>query len=176
MKRKQDVKRRLNFISGEDFYFLTYELLILIDILNSAAGVFKDHRKLAYLIELAGDENIIRILERYQDRKIVNADDREKLFATFANGEMHKREIYKLMFALERRGYLQLKRAAMPEVLDVEIIRSALPLDFLKNAVFKEDRDRATRLKKVAPRLSSISMETFLEKIYGNRGVNVWAL
>jgi hypothetical protein len=176
MDNRDSVKRRLNFISGEDFYFLTYELLLIIDILTTANGMFRDHRKLSYLVQLAGDEKAIRILERYEDRTINNAEDREQLFVTFANGEMNKREIFKLVFALERRGILHIERSATPEVVDVQLDRSKLPADFLTNDVFQGDRARIGRIRKVVPRLSTLTMETFLQKVYGNRGVNVWAL
>ncbi|ACB67771.1 hypothetical protein BamMC406_5327 [Burkholderia ambifaria MC40-6] len=176
MDKRDGIKRRLNFISGEDFYFLTYELLLLIDILTAANGMFRDHRKLSYLVQLAGDEKVVRILERYEDRTISNAEDREQLFVTFANGELNKREIFKLVFALERRGFLRVERAATPEVVDVQLNRSVLPADFLINEVFGADRARISRIRKVVPRLSTLTMDTFLQKVYESRGVNVWAL
>lgn len=176
MEKRDTVKRRLNFISGEDFYFLTYELLLIIDLLTTANGKFRDHRKLSHLVQLAGDENVVRILKRYEDRLINNAEDREKLFVTFTNGELNKREIFKLVLALERRGLLRVERTATPEVLDVQLNRSELPTDFLSNEIFKTDRAIISDLKKVIPRLSRLTMDTFLHKVYGSRGVNVWAL
>jgi len=176
MDKRDSVKRRLNFISGEDFYFLTYELLLILDILTTANVIFRDHRKLSYLVQLAGDEKVIRILERYEDRIINNAEDREQLFVTFANGELNKREIFKLVFALERRGFLHVERSAIPEVVDVQLNRAKLPADFLSSEVFQEDRARIGRIRKIVPRLSALTMETFLQKVYGDHGVNVWAL
>ncbi|GJH17473.1 hypothetical protein CBA19CS22_13045 [Caballeronia novacaledonica] len=176
MDKRDAAKRRLNFISGEDFYFLTYELLLIIDVMTTVNGSFKDHRKLSYLVQLAGNENVVRILERYDDRLIANAEDREQLFTTFANGELNKREIFKLVLALERRGFLKVQRASIPEVVDVQLNRSALPARFLDNDVFEADRSRILRLKRLIPRLSTLTIETFLEKVYGSRGVNVWAL
>lgn len=176
MDKRDAAKRRLNFISGEDFYFLTYELLLIIDVMTTVTGSFKDHRKLSYLVQLAGDENAVRILERYDDRLVTNAEDREQLFTTFANGELNKREIFKLVLALERRKFLMVQRASIPEVIDVQLNRSALPPKFLDNDVFEADRSRIQRLKKLVPRLSTLTIETFLEKVYGSRGVNVWAL
>lgn len=175
MEKHIDAKRRLNFISGEDFYFFTYELLILLDILTTDSGKFKDHRKLSYLVPLVADESAIRILERYAGRKIANADDKERLFSTFASGELHRREIYKLLFALQKRGFLKLEKSSTAEVLDITVLREALPEGFLLNDAFLRDRQNAVAIKKQFSRLTVLTLDGFLDKIYTQYGVQVWA-
>lgn len=44
-------KRPLFFISGEDFYFLAYSILLVLDLLGGSARRIKDHRKIVYLIQ-----------------------------------------------------------------------------------------------------------------------------
>jgi hypothetical protein len=169
-------KRRLNYITEEDFYFLTYEILIALHSLSASTGAaFKDHRKLAYLIHLISDERVIGILERNQGRPIISSVDKELLFSSFTKGEMHKREVYKLLLALHKKGFVEIVRGAQAEVFDVILKRQALPKGFLAGDVFFSDRKSAGRLKLVIQRISSLTLETFLTRIYKDYGLNVWA-
>ncbi len=176
MDNNEKIKRRLNFISGEDFYFLTYEVMILLDVLTTANGEFKDHRKLAYLIEIISNSNVINVLMRYKGKHVNNAHDKELLFSTFINGEIHEREIFKLILAFDKKGYVTINRSVHTEVLNIKLRRENLPAQFLINDVFMKDRKNAVILKQLVKRLSVLSFETFITKIYKEYGIQAWAL
>lgn len=169
-------KRRLNYITAEDFYFLTYEILITLNSMVTTSGAtFKDHRKLAYLVHIISDSRLISILERNRERKIVSAVDKELLFSSFTAGELHKREVYKIILALQKKEYVNLSKGSQAEVLDVKLNKGSLPKEFLASEKFASDHNIADRLKKVIPRISSMSLETFLSRAYKDYGLNVWA-
>lgn len=169
-----DIKR-LNFLVGEDFYFLTYTVLNAVNVFTSAAGsAFKDHRKLSHLVQLIADERLVGLLSRYSDRKISNPVDREFLFAAFTRSELHKREVYKLLLALDKRGYVTLSKTTKPEALDVLLNRSQLPDAFLTSTEFDSERTNADHLKKLMPRLGSMTLETFMDRIYTSKGLSIW--
>lgn len=172
-----DNVKRLNFLVGEDFYFLTYSILNTLNAFSPSGGsAFKDHRKLSHLVQIISDERLISILSRYAERSIENAIDRELLFATFTRGEVHKREVYKLLFALEKRDYISLIKSAKPEVLDVLLNRDKFPSDFLASPVFESERVNAHQLKKLVPRISTMTHDTFMERVYSSRGLRVWVV
>lgn len=174
---QMDNVKRLNYLVGEDFYFLTYSILSALDAFSPREGsTFKDHRKLSHLVQLVSDDRLLSILSRYMGRNIENAIDRELLFATFTRGEVHKREVYKLLFALEKRGYVTLFKAAKPEVLDVLLRHDQLPAEFLTSPIFEGERVNAHQLKKLLPRISTMTHETFVERIYSSRGLRVWVV
>lgn len=64
-------KRPLYFISGEDFYFFAYSILLTLEMLGGAAKRIKDHRKIAYLIQFVSDSRLVDILDRTQGLRFV---------------------------------------------------------------------------------------------------------
>lgn len=176
MNNSDKHKRRLNYISAEDFYFLTYEMILtLSSILTSADSLFKDHRKLSYLVHLISDPRIIGVLERNKGRYIPSTADKELLFSSFTAGELHKGEIYKILLALQKKGFVSLQKSAEAEVLDIKLNKTEIPKEFLQYEGFNADRKIIDRIKKITPRISSLSIETFLSRIYRDYGLNIWA-
>lgn len=169
-------KRPLYFISGEDFYFIAYSVLLTLEMLGGAAKRIKDHRKIAYLMQFVSDSRLVDILERTQGFKSANPVDRELLFSSYTNAELHKREVYKILFSLRRKGFVSIERTNTAEILDVSLIASALPQDFLSSEYFEKERANAAQLKQVVQRISMLTFETLLERLYKDRGVRVWAV
>ena len=169
-------KRRLNYITSEDFYFLTYEILIALNSMTTGSGSsFKDHRKLAYLVHVISDSRLVGILERNQGRHIVSAVDKELLFSSFTAGELHKREVFKILLALQKKEFVTLSKGSQAEVLNIKLNKSSLPDGFLEGDNFHSDRGIVDRLKRVIPRISSISLDTFISRCYKDYGLNIWA-
>lgn len=168
-------KRPLFFISGEDFYFVAYSILLVLEYLGGSARRVKDHRKIAYLIQFLGDARLIDLLERTQGVKVANAVDRELLFSSYANAELHKREVFKIIFSMERRGFLSMQRTDNAQILDISLTSIEVPQGFFNNDAFSEEKANAERLKKLLPRLSLLTFDSLLERLYQDRGVRVWA-
>ena len=173
---QMDRTRRLNFLVGEDFYFLAYSIINALHAFSgSGEPGFKDHRKLAHLVQLMSDQRLIGILERHANRKIVNPVDHELLFSSFTRGELHKHEVFKLLIALQKRGYVELGKANRTGVFDVTLNRSKLPENFLATEIFSEEQESAVKLKRLVPRLGAMTQETFMERIYTSKGLQAWA-
>ncbi|WP_431049671.1 hypothetical protein [Roseateles sp. L2-2] len=168
-------KRPLFFISGEDFYFVAYSILLVLEYLGGTARRVKDHRKIAYLIQFLGDPRLIDLLERTNGAKVANPVDRELLFSSYANAELHKREVFKIIFSMERRGFLKMQRTDNAQILDISLTNNQIPQSFFSNDAFSEEKANAERLKKLLPRLSMLTFDTLLERLYQDRGVRVWA-
>lgn len=68
-------KKNLMFISSDDFYLLTYATIIILDCLNCTKGrVFKDYRKIPFIIELITNNRNILILESSATEKLHKGD------------------------------------------------------------------------------------------------------
>lgn len=169
-------KRPLYFISSEDFYFFAYSILLTLEMLGGAAKRIKDHRKIAYLIQFISDSRLVDILDRTQGLRFANPVDRELLFSSYTNAELHKREVYKILFSLRRKGFVSIERTDTAEILDVSLAASALPRDFLNSEYFEKERANAVELKRIVQRISMLTFETLLERLYKDRGVGVWAV
>ncbi|MCR1769126.1 hypothetical protein [Burkholderia glumae] len=167
-------KRPLFFISGEDFYFVAYSILLVLEFLGGSARRVKDHRKIAYLIQFLGDSRLIDLLERTRGVGVANSVDRELLFSSYASAELHKREVFKIIFSMERRGFLRMQRTENLEVLDITLIDDGIPQGFFENDSFSEERASAEKLKRLVPRLSLLTFESLLDRLYKDRGIRVW--
>lgn len=168
-------KRRLFFISGEDFYFVAYSILLALDFFGGSSKRVRDHRKLSYLIQFLSDSRLVGILSRTQRRTVANPSDRELLFSSFTNAELHKREVLKILLSMERRGYICLQRTGVAEIMDVSLNPSSLPKGFFVSDYFYEERNNADELKKLVPKISILTFDSLLERLYTDRGVRVWA-
>ena|ERR1700733_15201302 len=168
--------RRLNHLVGEDFYFLTYSILLTLHVTSPRGAVFRDNRKLAHAVQFVSDSRLLSILDRHQEGPVDNPVDRELLFAAFSNAELLKREIYKLLISLDRRTILSAVPSGIPGVINVSLNSGAIESDFLSNPIFEGERRNATELRRLVPRLGVMTLETFLERVYVNRGVRAWAL
>ncbi|OOV09051.1 hypothetical protein RF819_10390 [Rhodoferax fermentans] len=168
-------KRPLYFISGEDFYFIAYSILLTLELLGGSPRRIKDHRKFAYLIQFLNDARLIDILDRTQAQRRANPVDRELLFSSYTTAELHKREVFKVLFSLRRRGFVSIERTDTAEVLDITLLAAALPEGFFKSDHFDEERLNAANLKRIISRISTLNFDTLLERLYMDRGVRVWA-
>lgn len=168
-------KRPLYFISSEDFYFIAYSILLILEFLGGSQKKFKDHRKLAVLIQFISDSRLVDILSRTQNKAVVNHLDKEFLFSSFANAELYKREVFKIIFCLERRGFIELQRTDVAETLEVKLNAENLPKGFFAGGEFDEERSNADELKRLIPKISILTFDTLIARLYSDRGVRVWA-
>lgn len=171
--------KRLMYISSEDFYLMTYLILVSLNKLvgkKSTSKKFKDHRKLIYLIQFLSDYRLIELLVRYKDKKIVNGNDLEFLFDSFTKAELHKKEVNKVLKVLEKKGYINLESTPKVEVYNVTLNNENLPFELINNNAFNDVCDSLDILKSCINSLSLITVDTFVDKVYRNNGVRVWAL
>ncbi len=169
-------KKRLMFIKGEDFYFLTYNIIILLKTLDctSESKTFKDYRKLAFLIDFIADWNLLNILLVYPNGRSVNFRDKESLTRSYSSGLVRMNEILKLLLALEKKGIVGLTKNQTNGNLDVFLQKKSIPKEMFENEIFKFELDNTLMLKKNFNRISSNKLETILTTFYYNFGITKW--
>ncbi len=166
-------KKRLMYLSGEDFYLYCYSVLIILDSLGCRNGkYFRDYRKLAFLTDIISDDKTVYVVSHSSGAKL-NPKDHERLLDSYSNGLTRRSEILKLLFVLERRGYVNLNRGKAQEI-DVALATENLPDNFLNNDVFNSESNNINSIAKNAGRLASLTMDTMLKKIYIEKGVRAW--
>lgn len=169
-------KKRIMFSPREDFYFATYSMLVLLDSLGLRDGRFlKDYRKLAFLTEFVNDDNLIYIIEKDQERELSRID-REYLFKSYTNGLSRRSETLKILFRLEKSDLLTLRKGNIDSLVDVSLLRENIPPDLLNKELFGKEYGNAKRLSVAIQRLSALTLNTMLSKIYEERGIKTWAL
>ena len=168
--------RRLNHLVGEDFYFLCYGILLALRILPSRGVAFRDHRKLGHVVQFLSDTRLLSILDRNRGKPVENGVDRELLFAAYTKAELLKRETYKLLLSMHSRGLVHAEPNSNLGVIDVTLRDEVIDEAYFENEIFEQERKNAATLRGLVPRLSALTMETFLDQVYVKRGVRAWAL
>ena len=166
-------KKRLMYLSGEDFYLYCYSVFVILDSLGCRDGkYFRDYRKLAFLTDIISDDKTVYVVSHSSGEKL-NPKDYERLLDSYSNGLTRRSEILKLLFVLEKRGYVSLNRGKAQEI-DVALTKENLPSDFLSINFFDSESKNIKNVAKKVGRLASLTMDTMLNKIYAENGVKTW--
>lgn len=167
-------KKRLMYLSDEDFYFYCYSVFVILDSLGCRDGkYFRDYRKLAFLTDIVNDDKTVYVVSHSLGKK-PNPKDYERLLDSYSNGLTRRSEILKLLFVLEKKGYVSLNRGKAQEI-DVTLTKENLPNDFFGSNVFDSECKNIKSVSKKVGRLASLTLDTMLNKIYVENGVRTWA-
>lgn len=166
-------KKRLMYLSGEDFYLYCYSVFVILDFLGCRGGkYFRDYRKLAFLTDIINDDKKVYVASHSSGEKL-NPKDYECLLDSYSNGLTRRSEILKLLFILEKRGYVNLSKGKSQEI-DVTLTKENLPNDFFASNIFDSEFKNIKDVSKKVGRLATLTLDTMLNKIYIENGVRTW--
>jgi hypothetical protein len=161
--------------SGEDFYLYCYSIFVILDSLGcNNQKHFRDYKKLAFLVNIINDEKTVYVICNSQDGQL-NPRDQERLLDSYTDGLTCRSEILKLLFVLEKKGYVVLERGNAQEI-DVSLRKESLPSEFLTGGRFGFEYANIKKLSKKITKLSMLTLSTMLDKIYSQNGVKTWVL
>ncbi len=167
------VKKRIMFATVDDFYFLTYAILITLDASGCKKGRFlKDYRKLGFLIEFTTDERLLRILEHPVGKRLSRLDN-EHLFKSYTNGLGRRSEVLKILFRLEKSGLVILRKGDTHSLVDVSLSND-VPAEFFDKSIFAQEYSNVGRLALAVKQLTRLTLSTTLSKMYEVRGIKTW--
>ena len=165
------------YVSGEDFYFFTYNILLILKELGCTDGkVFKDYRKLPYVVDVISDQYLLSILMRNNFGKIKSPVDRKHLVASFTNCKIKTSEYLKLLFSLEKKGFISLKSNKKSSQIDITLNYKSIDKSFLSSDIFDKERKNISTLKSEVQRISSINIETLIDKLYTAKMDHKWVV
>lgn len=166
-------KKRLMYLSGEDFYLYCYSIFVVLDSLGCCDGkYFRDYRKLAFLTDIISDDKTVYVVSHSIGERL-NPKDYECLLDSYSNGLMRRSEILKLLFVLEKRGYIVLEKGKAQEI-NVSLNKESLPEKFLGKKTFESEYENVKNVSKKVGRLAALTLDTMLNKIYVDNGVRTW--
>lgn len=174
---KLETRRRLMFIGGEDFNFLAYNILVILAELKcfSEQKAFRDHRKLAFLIDLVSTPKNAEILNRrYQSQSTLNKHDLHSLTSSYSKGVSRQPLTARVVHALIKRGLLS---TAIDQSRNTSLIwlnRETVSKEFLSSDLFSLERYGLERLIPLCTRLRTVKFETFIERYFSDHGVRTW--
>lgn len=170
-----NTKKRLMYLSGEDFYLFCYSIFIILDLLNCKSGkMFRDYRKLPFLINIMNDERLTSIVSSHGIP--LDTYSKECLFHSYSNGLMRRSEILKLLFTLEKKGFVVLQKGNQNLEIDVMLEKSNIPNSFFDKKIFLSEYKRLDIIKRNIKLLKKLTLETMLKKIYTEKGIKTWGI
>jgi len=163
-KNRKSAKKRMMFIQREDYNFLTYNFLILLNELNcvNEDKRFNDFRKIAYLIEFISNDIDI---EKYTEIELSNI---------YLRAQLKKKLLSHLIITLKNKQYLGISLNTTHRTLDVWINKEKIPDDFFNSEYFFQEISNIQKLKKFARVSSKQKLKTMIDNLYTNRGVLTW--
>lgn len=166
IKSRKSAKKRMMFIQREDYNFLTYNFLILLNELNcvSEDKKFNDFRKIAYLVEFISNNITI---EDYTEIELSNI---------YLRAQLKKKLLSHLIIVLKNKQYLEMSLNPTHRTLDVWINKEKIPNDFFNSEYFSQEILNIQKLKKFAKISSNQKLKTMIDNLYTNRGVLTWEI
>lgn len=166
MRNRKFAKKRMMFIQREDYNFLTYNFLILLNELDcvSENKKFNDFRKIAYLVEFISNNIAI---EEYTEIELSNI---------YLRAQLKKKLLSHLIITLKNKQYLEISLNTTHRTLDVWINKEKMPDDFFNGEYFSQEISNIQKLKKFAKISPRQTLKTMIDVLYKNRGILTWEI
>ncbi|UGB29953.1 hypothetical protein [Metabacillus sp. B2-18] len=174
---KLGVKKRIMFNKNDDYNFLAYNVLVFLYTINCVEEKkrLQDHNKLAYIVPLISEYNLLDIISKYNTMDIFpNFDEAEILRNVYIKSRLRTRWISSILFALERKGIVNLIKNPTRNCIDVWINQGKMPNALLEEELFGYEINNTLKFKKLYPHIKTLGLETFLQKVFGEKGVVIW--
>lgn len=165
-KNKQFAKKRIMFIQKEDYNFLAYNLLVLLNEMDcvSEAKKFRDFRRIAYLIEfISGSADI----ENYKTYELSNI---------YLRAQLKKKLLSHLLITLKNKGYIDISLNTTHRTLDVWINKQNIPNNFFDNEYFKREISNIKKIKSFSNITKAQQLKNLVNDLYTNKGVLTWEI
>lgn len=169
----EQIKKRIMFSKDSDYYFITYNSLLILDNLKCYEGKsnFYDYRKLIYILPFIADEDLLRIATKEAS---LREEEIKILEDTYINAKLREPILKSILFTLEKKGYISMKKNKNRKSIDLKLTNSSISKDFLNSEVFKIESGNINIFKSYYKRLTVVSLENLIEKIFKEKGVIIW--
>ncbi|XBO86820.1 hypothetical protein AAGG52_05825 [Bacillus licheniformis] len=92
----------------------------------------------------------------------------------YINAKLRESILKSILFTLDKKGYLILKKNIPRNCIDVQLIKQKLPKDFLDSDLFHIEDKNIDLFKKQYKRLAFIKFENLIVKLFKEKGVIIW--
>ncbi|MES1178239.1 MAG: hypothetical protein ABUL62_28210 [Myxococcales bacterium] len=169
---REAAKRRIMFVAGEDFYFLTYTLLVLLRELKAASAerALVDSRKLSYVADFLSSDADLQLAVTSAP---LSSSARSRLALLYDRAVSRRIAVERLVEALATRGLIQVSRPSF-DADRVHLVENAEVAKLLDDPRYSAEAARLKALRKNMPLLRTMTLETLKERLFAERGVRTW--
>ena len=166
MAERNFAKKRMMFIQKEDYNFLTYNMLILLDTLNctSPEKPFRDFRKIAYLIDFINNGANL------------NNYSKAELASIYSKAQLKKQLISHLLIILKNKRIIGISINTTHSSFDIWINKKNIPKDFFDKEQFKAEIENIEILKNYAHSLKTVTVKNLVDRMFSSNNVITWEI
>lgn len=166
MKDKNFAKKRLMFIQKEDYNFLCYNLILVLDVLQCTkeTETFHDFRKIAYLIDFISSS------------KDIDDYTKDELMNIYSKAQLKKKLLSHLLIALKNKDYLGISINTTHKSFDIWLKRENLPEDFFDKEYFSNEIINLLQLKKSIRLLKTTTIKTMVNNLFTSKNILTWEI
>ncbi|MGN5075125.1 hypothetical protein ACTG2C_09470 [Aeromonas veronii] len=162
-------------MSGEDFYFLTYLIIICLKEFSNKKLIFKDHRKLTYLMQIISSSTAVKILIENHNEENLKPFDKEFLFDIYVKASLHQREVYKIVRSLEKNGVISVIDTDKVDCYNIQVMDKMWLTSFFDTNIFEKELNNSAILKSYFKSINSLGLDGLIGKVFIKYGLNLWA-
>jgi len=155
--------KRISYSVNTDYYALSYVLILTLNEYKCTGKnkSFKDFRKIAFIT------NLLMSNQRFNEMSLAS------LKRAYYESKISLDPLSKLMFILENKGVIKVKDSD-EEIKSFWLNKKAIPKNFINNALFESEKSFIKSLKEEHPRANSLSFKSFLDRVFKDKGVDIW--
>ncbi|MCP1359067.1 hypothetical protein [Aneurinibacillus migulanus] len=178
-QEKLEVKKKLMFSKEEDYYFITYNVLIFLSTIGCTEEKqkFIDYTKLSYIIPFISNNNLINLLLKYEQlKRKPSKEEIEILQEVYLKSRLKLKLLTSILFALEHNEVIGLSKNEKRNCIDIWLKKDNISEVLLNSSLFKIEVESSLKIKKKFPYLKKLTVKKLLEDLFSSKGVRVWEI
>lgn len=166
MNNKDSARKRIMFIQKEDYNYLIYNLILVLDGLGclDESKPFKDFRRIAYILEFLGSS------------KSIDEYTQEELGNIYLKAQVKKKLLSHVLIILKNKGYIDISANVLHRTFDIWLNKNNIPSEFWDERLFKLELDNLEKVKKYIPRFRTGVIKTLAERVFLEKNVLIWEI
>lgn len=168
-------EKRLLYNNSEDLYFLTYNLILILSLLEckNEKSSFKDYKKLIFLIPIISNEKNVHLLLNYYKNDIKpNENIIKELNRIYYDAIETLSLVRYLLLILEKRNIIKI--ITEDNKVNIYLLDNDTIKIFIQNPKFEIEKRRIIEIKAKIRGLRRLNYMTFVDKFFKENGVAIW--
>jgi hypothetical protein len=163
---KQNARKRMMFIQKEDYNYLCYNLIIILNNLGCTkeSYQFKDFRKIAYLVDFTS--------------AIKNIDDftQDELGSIYSKSHIKKKLLSHLLIVLKNKDYLGISMNKTHKSFDIWLKIDNIPKAFFDKDIFYNELNNFDILKTKIRGIRNTTIKTMVDILFTSKNILTWEI
>lgn len=163
------------FSIAEDSYFLTYNIILILGLLECFNKKFlKDLNKIALLVTIIEKHQNIDVTKKILRNKTINYLDKEVLFDMYYNSKLRNRSVTSIIFSLDKQGLVNVRKSG--KTIDIALINIDIYRKFADENLFEDEIKVYKEIFAGISTINRIVSTTFDDIIFESIKEDIWGI